>query len=223
MKTVLKTVYFVRHGESTANAGFPTYQGETSELTEKGIEQARFIAKRCKKLHVDGLIASTAMRARQTAEYIADEIGRGVEVNELFTERRLPNELVGRPRSDPDAQAMEDAWLKSFFQTNIRIGGGENFSLLKARVASALDYLRDRPEEHILVVTHGFFLHMVVALVLLRETMSAEEFEKVAPAVWMDNTGITRVEFRDEVLMRTINTRYRGWILRVWNDHVHLG
>ncbi|MBI2610341.1 histidine phosphatase family protein [Candidatus Kaiserbacteria bacterium] len=219
----MKTVYFVRHGESTANAGFPTYQGEASKLSEKGIEQAHFIAKRCKKLHVDVLIASTATRAKQTADYIASEISRDVEVNELFTERKLPSELVGRSRSDPDAQAMEEAWLQSFFQEDVRVGSGENFSLLKARVMSALDYLRDRPEEHILVVTHGFFLHMTAALVMLGEAVSAEEFGKVAPAMWMDNTGLTRIDHRDEVLRRIDRKRHRGWVLRVWNDHAHLG
>ncbi|MEK9154175.1 MAG: phosphoglycerate mutase family protein [Patescibacteria group bacterium] len=39
----MKTVYLVRHGESEANAGFPTYQAETSKLTERGIAQARFL------------------------------------------------------------------------------------------------------------------------------------------------------------------------------------
>ena len=78
----MKTIYFVRHGESTANIGFPTYQGEASDLTEKGIEQAKFIAMRCKKLRVDALLASTANRAKQTAEYIGKEIGKEIEILE---------------------------------------------------------------------------------------------------------------------------------------------
>jgi len=219
----MKTIYFVRHGESTANAGFPTYQGETSELTDIGKEQARFIAARCKNLSVDALVASSAMRARQTAGYIAQEIGKEVMINGLFTERKLPKELMGRQRSDPDSQAMEGEWMQSFFRDGLRVGSGENFGDLKARVQQALVYLLERPEEHILVVSHGFFLHMLIALVSLGETLTAAEFNKMAPAVWMDNTGITRVEYRDQVFARIDGKRHKGWVLRVWNDHTHLG
>ncbi|MBI4080124.1 histidine phosphatase family protein [Candidatus Kaiserbacteria bacterium] len=219
----MKTVYFVRHGESTANAGFPTYQGETSELTEKGREQAQFIAKRCKKLTVDVLMASTATRARQTAEFIAKEIGKELEVNELFTERKLPKELLGRSRTDPDANAMEDEWMRSFLADDLRVGSGENFADLKERVLQALEYLLQRPEKHILVASHGYFLHMVMAVVTLGESLTSAEFNRMAPAIWIDNTGITRLEYRDQVFTRIDGERHKGWVLRVWNDHAHLG
>ncbi|MBI4093836.1 histidine phosphatase family protein [Candidatus Kaiserbacteria bacterium] len=219
----MKTIYFVRHGESTANTGFPTYQGEASELTEKGVEQAKFIAKRCSKLSIEALIASTAKRARQTAENIAEEIGTRVEVNELFTERKIPKELLGKSTADPATKAMHDEWMLSFFRDGARVGSGENFSDLKARVLQALEYLRERPEKHILVATHGFFLHMTIAVVVLGESLSAAEFNRIGPAVWMDNTGITRIEYRDQVFSRVDGKRHTGWVLRVWNDHAHLG
>jgi len=219
----MKTVYFVRHGESTANAGFSVYQAGTSELTEEGRKQADFIAKRCKKLTVDVLLSSTMKRAKDTAHVIAKEIGKEVEMSDLFTERRLPQELIGRPREDPDAKEMETAWFKSFLQTGIRVGSGENFDDLKKRAVSVLQYLKDRPENHILVVTHGYFLHMLIAIVLLGESITPEEFSKVAHAVWVDNTGLSRIEYRDEVLTRIDDTHYQGWVLRVWNDHAHLG
>lgn len=219
----MRTVHFVRHGESTANAGFPTYQGEASELTEKGVEQAKFIAKRCKKLPVEALIASTATRAKKTAECIADEIGLVLEINELFTERKIPRELHGKRIDDQGAKAVHDAWMQSFFRDDARVGTGENFSDLKARVLHALDYLLQRPEKHILVATHGFFLHMLIAIVTLGESLSATEFNRIGPAVWMDNTGITRIEYRDQVFARVDGKRHKGWVLRVWNDHAHLG
>lgn len=219
----MKTVYFVRHGESTANAGAPTYQGEASDLTEKGMEQAKFIAKRCSKLSIEALIASTAKRARQTAEHIAEEIGLDVEINELFTERKIPKELLGKPTDDSTANSMHEQWMQSFFQDNVRVGTGENFADLKERVLQALAYLLERPEKHILVATHGFFLHMTIALVTLGESLTAAEFNKIAPAVWMDNTGLTRIEYRDQVFTRVDGKRHKGWVLRVWNDHAHLG
>ena len=94
---------------------------------------------------------------------------------------------------------------------------------MKERALQALAYLLERPEKTILVATHGFFLHMIIALVTLGDSLTAEEFNRVAPAVWMDNTGITRIEHREQVFTRIDGKRYTGWVLRVWNDHAHLG
>ena len=73
----MKTVYFVRHGESEANTGeAPVFQGPTSLLTEKGKEQARFIAKRVSKLSFDAIISSPAVRTIATADAIREEVGK---------------------------------------------------------------------------------------------------------------------------------------------------
>lgn len=223
----MKTVYFVRHGESAANVATPNregrYEGEASPLTEKGREQAQFIAKRCTNLPAEALIASTATRAKQTAEYISEATGLALEVNGLFTERKIPKELLGCLRNDPASKAMEEMWMRSFFQDDVRVGTGENFADLKARVLQALEYLLRRREKHMLVATHGFFLHMVIAVVTLGESLTAAEFNRVAPAVWIDNTGIARIDYRDQVFTRVDGKRGTGWVLRVWNDHAHLG
>ena len=219
----MKTVYFVRHGESEANAGNAIYHGEATPLTEKGREQARFIAKRCAKLGAEALIASTAVRAQQTASFIGEAIGLSIETNGLFTERKPPHELMGRSRDDEETKKVAHEWTLSFFQDGIKVGTGENFAELKKRALAGLAHLRERKEECILVVSHGFFLHMLIALVLLGESLTSEEFNRVGPAVWMDNTGLTRLEYREQVFPRRDGKRREDWILRVWNDHAHLG
>lgn len=52
----VKTVYFVRHGQSVDNIS-PVFQGEDSDLSEDGIRQADFIAKRVSHLQFDKLIS----------------------------------------------------------------------------------------------------------------------------------------------------------------------
>ncbi|MEK7133690.1 MAG: histidine phosphatase family protein [Patescibacteria group bacterium] len=220
----MKTIYFVRHGESESNVGAPVFLGESSLLTERGEEQARFIAKRCARLKVDVLISSTAVRAKATAQKIGEEIGKEVEILEMLTERKLPSELLGKSREDKNNEAMYARWLMSFYEEGSRVGDGDNFLIFKSRVSEALKYFVDRTESSILVVTHGFFLHMAVALVLLGETFTVDEFKRVAVAVWMDNTGLTRFDYRvAEDKKRIDRVPYQGWILRVWNDHAHLG
>ena len=219
----MKTVYFVRHGESQQNVGHPTYLGEASNLTEVGKEQAQFIAQRCKKLKAELLITSTAARAQQTAGFISEATGLAIETNGVFTERKQPKEILGLRTDDPEAKAIDEAWMRTFFEDGSRVGTGENFADLKARVQEALKHILERPEEKIIVVSHGFFLHMVAAVVQMGDLLTAEEFNRMAPAVWVDNTGITRIEYRDQVFTRIDGKRHLAWVLRVWNDHAHLG
>ena len=219
----MKTVYFVRHGESEANVGAATFMGETSKLTERGREQAAFIAKRSARLKFDALLCSTAIRAKETAEYIQKETGKEPEVVEIFTERKLPDELLGKPRDVPETEKMHKDWTDTFYQDDLRVGNGDNFSIFKSRVLQALDYLKARDEVSLLVVTHGFFLHMAASLVLLGEELTAAEFKKMAPALWMKNTGLTMFEYRMKDEKRLDNIRREGWVIQVLNDHAHLG
>lgn len=224
----MKTVYFVRHGESEANVNFHTgkgvFQGETSPLSEKGREQARFIAERCTKLPIDVILSSPARRAHDTANEIQLVTSKPLEVHDFLTERKAPTVLFGRPRSDPEMQNILSQWQDTLYREGERISDGENFEDLRARVGSVLRFLHERPEEHILVATHGFFLHMLLSVVLLGEDLSVEEFKRAARKIWMNNTGITQIEyFTREDNKRLDNTFYEGWVLRIWNDHAHLG
>lgn len=219
----MKTVYLVRHGESEANAGFPTYQGETSKLTELGMQQARFIAKRCTNLPIDVVLASTAVRSQETAQAVGEEIGQTVEVQEVFTERRLPKEMIGMFRADKKAQELERRWLEGFYEDGIRVGNGENFSDLKLRGGAALTHLENRSESNILVVTHGFFLRMIIARVIHGESLTPREFERLAQGISTNNTGLTVLKFGRHFFQRLHIEPRDGWILHVWNDHAHLG
>lgn len=224
----MKTVYFVRHGESEANINVDTsngvFQGNASPLTERGREQARFIASRCDKLPIDVIVSSNAVRAYDTAIEIQSVTGKAVEINELFVERQPPPSLIGKLRSDPDAKELLAEWHKAFYEPQDDLKGGENYNDLKKRVCTALQMLAERPEKHILVATHGFFLHMLIAVVLLGEELRQDEFAKIARKVWMNNTGTTQIDlFQTEDKKFLDGTPYLGWVLRVWNDHAHLG
>ncbi len=71
-------IYFVRHGESEANArGVFAGQKEDSLLTEKGREQAKITGQLVKSeiSKIDKIITSSLKRTKETAEIIAKEIG----------------------------------------------------------------------------------------------------------------------------------------------------
>ncbi len=201
----MKTVYLVRHGESEGNVGL-YFQGiDNSPLTERGKEQARFVATRCMNLPVDVMISSPALRTKETAEMISSAIDKPIEWSDLFVER-----------DDPEAAHMEESWDKSLYDEHAPVSDGEHFVPLRSRARAALAYLEKREEQNILVVTHGFFMRAMLAYVIFGETLTGAELKKFIYATRTENSGIT-------VITDDSNVSNSPWRIRVFNDHAHLG
>jgi probable phosphoglycerate mutase len=213
---IRKIVYFVRHGESEGNV-LPVFQSSDSPLTEKGREQAEYIAKRVSKLSFETLLASPWERTRQTAEIIAKVTGKKPEYCKLFVERKKPSCINGKYFSDEKAMKIWQAWEKSLYTPNMRVEDGENFDDITARADRALDFLERRPEKSLLVVTHGYFLRTIVARVLLGDLLTAENFRNIRYNTGpMENTGLTVLQYCEGLVEKPI------WRLWIFNDHAHL-
>lgn len=212
----MKTIYFVRHGESEGNIG-PIRQTASAPLTEKGINQAHIIADRCAKIPVDILLSSTMERAKQTTLIISEKIQTPVEYSELFIERRRPSEVLGQPKESPEAKEINNLIKENFTKPNWKFSDEENFADLKQRALKSLEYITQKSEENILVVTHGYFLKVIAACILLGENITSSECQKIlenlAP---VHNTGITVIKY-DEL------NKNNPWNIIVWNDYSHLG
>jgi broad specificity phosphatase PhoE len=216
----MKEVYLVRHGESEANARTQQiYKGKNSPLTERGLEQAERIAKRVSKLSFDVLIASPWERAKQTAEAIARQTGKEIEFSELFTETRGPSSLIGMPVGEEVGRRLQE-WNATLFSNESRYEDGENFSDALSRAQAALAWLEARPESHIVVATHGLFLRLLMAAVLIGETLTPAQFRHFLSASKTDNTGITVLQYGPMQHHETDSSE--RWRVRVFNDHAHL-
>src|SRR4051812_32723762 len=106
----MKTIYFVRHGESESNVGERYADDETAPLTEKGRSQAEALAERCAKLPIEAILASPLERTRETATKISDQIEIPIEFSRELVERPIPTELHGRLRKDADTRKIMDEW-----------------------------------------------------------------------------------------------------------------
>lgn len=211
----MKKIYFVRHGESEGNIG-PIRQTGASSLSEKGKVQAVSVAKRCAKLPVDLIISSSMKRAKETAHIILEKSAKPIEYSDLFVERRRSSEVLGKPKDSEIASRAEREIEAHFHETGWRFSDEENFDDLKERARKALKYLAERPEEDILVVTHGFFIRIIMALVLFGDTLTGDECTRCICIFHMENAGIT-VIVHDKENLKT------PWWLWIWNDHAHLG
>ncbi|OGZ30305.1 MAG: hypothetical protein A2931_02060 [Candidatus Niyogibacteria bacterium RIFCSPLOWO2_01_FULL_45_48] len=209
-----KNIYFIRHGESEGNVS-DIRLPETSPLTELGRKQAEYAAKRAAKLPIDAMFASTMVRAQETARIISEKTGKDFESFEFFKERIIPSSHVGKPKDDPLVVEERDHIQKNFGVPGFKHSDEETFDDLKNRASATLDFLASRPEENILVVTHGWILRVILSYVIFGETLTADECDKILGAFRTNNTGIT--------LLKHDETKEKPWKLWIWNDHAHLG
>ena len=96
---------------------------------------------------------------------------------------------------------------------------GENFEIIRDRAVDALKFLRERPEEYIFVVTHGFFCRVVIGLVFLQDAFLPDDLTKLEHTLITRNTGITVIRLGADDPSKSAEE----WHMLTWNDHAHLG
>ncbi len=209
----MKKIYFVRHAESEGNIASVIQSGEVP-LTANGKKQAEFIADRFTELPIEIIVSSTMLRAQKTANIISAKINAEVISLELLIERRHPSLQVGKQKTDPQVVESEKLIFENFGQEDYKFSDEENFADLKDRASKILDFLAQRPEKDILVVSHGFIMRIILAFVVIGKDLSAQQCKQFISAFHMENTGVTIFDYD--------KTKASPWRVWVWNDHAHL-
>lgn len=157
---------FIRHGESTGNAGMRCTDLSLLELTEKGRLQAEQVAATWIKTP-DLIVTSPYLRARQTAQPTMERFpGVPVEVWPIQEFTYLePSRWNGTARAE--RLPYIDAYWKTADPAYRDGPGAESFSDLLGRAAKALEHLQSLPDDsQVLLFSHGQFMHAVRLLVL---------------------------------------------------------
>lgn len=148
--------YFVRHGQSEANAA-GLIADSTPKLTELGREQAYKTALQLKNKEIVKILTSPLIRAKQTAEIIAKELGiEAVEEVEELRERNL-GECESKPK---------DMESEMYITLDTERGFEPQAELIK-RLLTAIEIIKkamSNTEGNILVVGHvtaGFYLQQL--------------------------------------------------------------
>jgi broad specificity phosphatase PhoE len=192
------------------------FQALDSPLSETGRRQAQLVAARLSKLPFEALIASPLRRAKETAEIIAQAVGKEPEYSNLFVERIRTARIDGKPYSDMEASKLWRDWQIDFYKPGIRMAEGESFDDIIGRADAALAFLKGRAERQAAVVAHGYFVRAIVARVLLGNLLSAAIFESFQRITSMENTGLTVLHYRGAFEEEPC------WRLWTHNDHAHL-
>lgn len=204
-------VYFVRHAESKLNA-LHIHQVPSVGLSELGLQQAERVARRCAALPIDVIVSSTYERAKQTAEYVSKALDKPIDFSPLLAEVRNPSALDGRHHDDPDVMSIKRLIRENFHRPGWRYADEETFFETKERAQRCLQHVIDLGLEHVLLVTHGGFMTMMVAVMLYGADLQPHDYLRLRLFVGARNTGITVCDYAAE----------EGWKLITWNDHAHL-
>jgi broad specificity phosphatase PhoE len=149
----MKTIYFLRHGQTMLNKGFQ-HQGPEAMLSDKGRFQAQQASQRLADESFDIILTSPLIRAKQTADVVSLATGKPVEACAVFEELRRPRELFGKHWLSPQSLSIMSRLYMNAGKDNWHYSDEENLEEFHARSRRALEYLVQRPEEKILVVTH---------------------------------------------------------------------
>lgn len=213
-----KTIYIIRHGESSSNTG--CIRGDSSALlTAKGKKQSLCVARRCKRLKPEVLFSSETRRARETAEIISKICGLPVESLALLNERRPPSEVKGKRKDDPFVLDADRIIRANFHQKNYRFSDEENFEALKARSSRIFKLLLSKKERTIILVTHGILIRVLVAYAIFGENVKGYECEMCIRGLRMEKTGITALTLNENLKEEGASSRWQLWC---WNDYSHL-
>lgn len=210
-----KHIFLVRHGESEGNKA-DTYQQADTPLTKTGFLQARAIAERIAYLtDIEAVVSSDMLRARQTAERIAERVGVPHFVEGLFRERRRASFFVGKRRDDPAVQEADKRIRENFGVPGFRFDDEETYDDLVTRADEALAWLAGREEGRMVVVSHGFFLRCLVGRALWGEHLSPHVLLRFVYGTRIFNTGLSELLCQEGEEF--------PWVLVTLNDRAHLG
>lgn len=197
-------VIFVRHGQTTWN-DLGVYQGHTDiPLNEIGFKQGAKVAQRLKKEKVAAIYSSDLLRARQTAELIAEEHNLTVITMPEFREIHFG---VWEGKSYKDINKLYPEMLKIWLTDpkNLKIPEGETFPEMLARAWQGLTkILLNHKNETVIIVAHGGTIGALLCSIL---DMDLKNLWRIRQG----NTGITIVEFYED----------KG-VLTLFNDTYHL-
>jgi probable phosphoglycerate mutase len=183
-------ITLVRHGETVWNA-VRRWQGHAPvPLSERGMEQAVAAAENLRDVGLTRIVSSDLLRARQTAEII----NRVLQLP-LTMDSRLREVDVGswQGMTTDEIIAWDDERYQSHYQQTERIDrhfpDGESYRDVQQRAIGAIqDLMVDYG--HVLVVTHGGVIHMLLNALLPEKVVNRVENCSLYPLTFEQNRWI---------------------------------
>jgi probable phosphoglycerate mutase len=204
MPMIRTHIIIVRHGQTQWNIRKIRQGHLDSELTEKGIAQARALGERLARENFTALYSSDLGRAVQTARMIMCVTGHEIVTDSRLRERHL-GIFQGLSGDEIQERHPEEYRLHRTLGPDYVIPGGESVRQQVARNVRCLDEIAEKHRgEKVVVVTHGGVVSGLFRYVLNIPLEAPRRFEFV-------NAGLNVFAHEEG-----------GWMLRTWGDVSHL-
>lgn len=184
-------IFITRHGETQWNREGRMQGWMNSDLTEKGIENARHLGESLKNISFDCIYCSPLGRAVDTAKYIRGNKETSITIKESLKEMGF-GLWEGMEHSKIEELYPEQRfnfWNKPHLYKPV---GGESFEELLNRAGSVLeDIIAQNTYENVLIVSHAVVIKAIYAIV---KNYSLEDFWNPP---FMHDTCLTLLEKSD--------------------------
>ncbi|KOS60498.1 histidine phosphatase family protein [Lysinibacillus agricola] len=141
-----KRIYIVRHCEAQG-------QPPESQLTEKGLIQAKYLSEFFSNSKIDRIISSPFLRAIQSVEPISEETNINIEIDERLSERTL---------STTDLPDWLEKLKATFNDLELKFQGGESSKEAMNRIVTVVDEVFKSESENTIIVTHGNLMSLLL-------------------------------------------------------------
>ncbi len=190
-------LYLVRHGETGGNFE-GRFQGITDNpLNEAGIRQAQMLGMALSLSQVNVLYTSPLLRARQTAEIIAQM--HGLQKLTPIVEPGLielnGGKLEGQKFSDIAKEYPEVMDAMHNHPATLECPGGETMRQVSERVVKTIDHLVEQNRGKVIVaVSHGILISSYIHFA------SGRPFEEMSTCM-VANASVSKFLFNEEMIV----------------------
>ena len=184
-------IILIRHGETEWNSQQRMQGHSNSDLSSVGQAQIQALGQWMKNVPFDLIYSSDSLRAKQTAEAITQFSGHELQFDQRLREKNLG---VFEGLTSEEARERHPEVFRLFKTAGSKyvIDEGESTQQLQDRALEIVNEIRIKhPEEHVLLVTHGGFIRVVMKHSLGLSLETPTRF-------LIRNTGVFRLVWEDK-------------------------
>jgi len=184
-------IILIRHGETEWNSQQRMQGHSNSDLSSVGQAQIQSLGQWMKNVPFDHIYSSDSLRAKHTAEAITQFSGHKLKIDLRLREKNLG---VFEGLTSEEARERHPEVFRLFKTAGSKyvIDEGESTQQLQDRALEIVDEIRIKhPEEHVLLVTHGGFIRVVMKHSLGLSLETPTRF-------LIRNTGVFRLVWEDK-------------------------
>ena len=192
-------LYIVRHGQTNWNLADRVQGQYDIALNNTGRVQAHRAAEKIELFHIEHIISSDLMRARETAQIIGNKLNITVDYDARLREYDF-GKLTGWKRTEIDPSMVQ------IFFTNPTKFGAERLEDAFARVGH---FLKDIDfDKNTLVVTHGGVINFVLCYLEDKNNFRPHSYLDKCLNVHIDNSAVLRIKDLNSGMSVLKNTRF---------------